>query len=120
MTNRRRVRGDNLIMTFAALDCTVGAVAGESVATQRVAGLMHEATLCVIHKLLFWVWVSCVCELINSISLAIITLMLRGCKLAWLVLEIQICIFFYLSKFLKAGNNIAVSNMGFTANLVWV
>ncbi|KAF9796226.1 hypothetical protein SFRURICE_016149 [Spodoptera frugiperda] len=45
-------------------DCTVGAVAGQLAAVQRVAGSFpHEATLCVIHKLLFRVWVSCVCEL---------------------------------------------------------
>ncbi|KAF9810367.1 hypothetical protein SFRURICE_008623, partial [Spodoptera frugiperda] len=46
-------------------DCTIGAVAGQLAAVQRVAGsiLARGAILCVIHKLLFQVWMSCACEL---------------------------------------------------------
>uniref|UniRef100_A0A2H1UZX2 SFRICE_004739 n=1 Tax=Spodoptera frugiperda TaxID=7108 RepID=A0A2H1UZX2_SPOFR len=57
--------GSKLLETHI-VDCTVGAVAGQLAAAQRVAGFSHGATLCVIHKLLFRVWVSCVCELVCS------------------------------------------------------
>ncbi|KAF9817002.1 hypothetical protein SFRURICE_016458, partial [Spodoptera frugiperda] len=50
---------------------TVGAVAGQPAAAQHIAGSIpaqNKATLCVIHKLLFRVWVSCVCELSHVIG----------------------------------------------------
>uniref|UniRef100_A0A2H1W885 SFRICE_026341 n=1 Tax=Spodoptera frugiperda TaxID=7108 RepID=A0A2H1W885_SPOFR len=51
-----------------SFDCTVGAVAWQSTAAQRVTTFRfpHEATLCVIRKLLFRVWVSCVYKLLDS------------------------------------------------------
>ncbi|KAF9821788.1 hypothetical protein SFRURICE_001899 [Spodoptera frugiperda] len=47
-------------------DCTVGVVAGQLTTLPRVAGsIPYGATLCVIHKSLFRVWVLCTCELVN-------------------------------------------------------
>uniref|UniRef100_A0A2H1V0A9 SFRICE_038589 n=1 Tax=Spodoptera frugiperda TaxID=7108 RepID=A0A2H1V0A9_SPOFR len=58
-----------LHISFASsTDCTVGAVAGQLAAAQRVAGSIPFSTLCVIHKLLFRVWVSCVCELYSLVG----------------------------------------------------
>ncbi|KAF9814856.1 hypothetical protein SFRURICE_016701 [Spodoptera frugiperda] len=48
----------------ALINCTVGAVTGQLAATQRVVRFPHGATLYVIHKLLFRVWASCICELV--------------------------------------------------------
>ncbi|KAF9804473.1 hypothetical protein SFRURICE_010230, partial [Spodoptera frugiperda] len=52
-----------IITSYQLHDCTVGAVAGQLAAVQHVAGsIPHGTTLCVIHRLLFRVWVSCACE----------------------------------------------------------
>ncbi|KAF9791400.1 hypothetical protein SFRURICE_014112 [Spodoptera frugiperda] len=50
-------------------DCTVGAVARQLAAMQRVAGSIPAITLCLIQRLLFRVWVSCVARVVAAFAL---------------------------------------------------
>uniref|UniRef100_A0A2H1WNL6 SFRICE_008501 n=1 Tax=Spodoptera frugiperda TaxID=7108 RepID=A0A2H1WNL6_SPOFR len=49
-------------------DCTVGSVAGQLAACRATGSGFDSRTeqLCVIHKLLIRVWVTCVCELVQT------------------------------------------------------
>ncbi|KAF9806487.1 hypothetical protein SFRURICE_001282 [Spodoptera frugiperda] len=59
------------IRKVSNFDCTVSAVVGQLAAAQRVASSVPAwTTLCMIHKLLFRVWVSCACEIWDASAIA--------------------------------------------------